>query len=143
MRTQKQLQTGSGVVQSFPSLKRTVRSRTRLQVSAESRTVSVTFRIHRPVKYGLMVTITGGSPALSSWGAGIPMNWSEGHNWIATVDLPVGWVTFAAVCVVTLRSYKRHHSSLEYLFSMLISCSGLSVNWKPDYVQVDSSLSSF
>jgi hypothetical protein len=63
--------------------------------TAQKNKVKVRFWLQFRVEYGQSVVVVGGSPDLGNWvlADGVPLTWSEGDMWNASVDLPAGTVT--------------------------------------------------
>jgi len=64
------------------------------EMPAPRRTVKVRFWLNFHVDYGQSIQLVGGAPELGSWilSDGVPLVWSEGDMWNATVQLPAGSV---------------------------------------------------
>jgi len=58
---------------------------------AVSGLATVTFQVHRHVEFGDSLCVVGGTDALGNWSPDscVPMDWTEGDNWKAKVQLPV------------------------------------------------------
>lgn len=65
------------------------------EMPAQRRAVKVCFWLNFHVDYGQSIRLVGGAPELGSWilSDGVPLAWSEGDMWNATVELPAGGVT--------------------------------------------------
>ncbi|KAH7623690.1 hypothetical protein NADE_008513 [Nannochloris sp. 'desiccata'] len=63
--------------------------------SAQKNKVKVRFWLQFRVEFGQSIIVVGGSPDLGNWvlADGVPLGWSEGDMWNATVDIPAGTVT--------------------------------------------------
>jgi hypothetical protein len=70
-------------------------SPTAATTTAPKNKVKVRFWLQFRVEYGQSVVVVGGSPDLGSWvlADGVPLTWSDGDMWNASVDLPAGTVT--------------------------------------------------
>jgi len=64
-------------------------------VSTKKNKVKVRFWLQFRVEFGQSIIIVGGSPDLGNWvlADGVPLAWTEGDLWNATVNLPAGTVT--------------------------------------------------
>lgn len=61
---------------------------------AQRNRVKVRFWLNYRVDYGQNIVLVGGHPDIGSWilADGVPLSWSDGDMWNATVDLPAGSV---------------------------------------------------
>lgn len=58
----------------------------------EEGSVNVTFTLRKEVCFGQQVLLVGSAEGMGGWQleGGLPLTWSEGHCWSATVPLPLG-----------------------------------------------------
>lgn len=58
----------------------------------EGPTVKVKFELQRECHFGQQFKVVGGDSQFGDWdpSAAVPLDWSEGHLWIAEVDVPEG-----------------------------------------------------
>lgn len=58
----------------------------------QSKTVRVKFQLQKECTFGEHFFVVGDDPIFGSWDvtSAIPLNWADGHQWAAEVDIPVG-----------------------------------------------------
>jgi Starch binding domain len=73
----------------------TTTAATAASTATQKNRVKVRFWLQFRVEFGQSIVVVGGSPDLGNWvlADGVPLAWSEGDMWNATVDLPAGTVT--------------------------------------------------
>lgn len=65
----------------------------RVHVSAGPSTLAkVVLSLHKPLRYGENVCISGSSPTLGSWDvkSAVKLQWNDGDVWSAALELPAG-----------------------------------------------------
>lgn len=62
------------------------------QETDQSKTVRVKFQLLKECTFGEHFYVVGDDPIFGSWDvtSAIPLNWADGHQWAAEVDIPVG-----------------------------------------------------
>ncbi|KAL4032037.1 hypothetical protein IC575_010337 [Cucumis melo] len=62
------------------------------QETDQSKTVRVKFQLQKECTFGEHFFVVGDDPIFGSWDvtSAIPLNWADGHQWAAEVDIPVG-----------------------------------------------------
>ena len=52
----------------------------------------MTIHVKKEVAFGDIIKAVGNNPCLGDWNIehGVKLNWSDGHVWQATIDVPVG-----------------------------------------------------
>ncbi|XP_038906171.1 uncharacterized protein LOC120092050 [Benincasa hispida] len=62
------------------------------QETNQSKTVRVKFQLQKECTFGEHFFVVGDDPIFGSWdvSSAIPLNWADGHQWAAEVEIPVG-----------------------------------------------------
>ncbi|MQL77787.1 hypothetical protein Taro_010206 [Colocasia esculenta] len=60
--------------------------------TSDLRTVHVKFKLQKPCQFGEQFLLVGEDPIFGLWDpeSAVPLVWSDGHVWMAELDLPVG-----------------------------------------------------